>query len=189
MSTIVPTEAEVIMKSKTPNKAHMRSPRNQQPSVRRIWKDMRRPIEQSATARERRRRLVGVWSCLYWKRGIICVIVCSANFYSIIIFSRHELWVKCKSRVYNHESTHSKIWHFLFSFCEQLIYMSVTFMNWFNHLLLEVGDRDDEQQVESCSKQRDEGQQNVNQHSLSVWALCPPTGCIEEFWKAEFSFF
>ena len=51
-----------------------------------------------------------------------------------------------------------------------------------------MGDRDDDQQVKSCSEQSDEGQQNVNQHGFKVRTYWPPAGAVEEMWKAEFSF-
>ena len=54
--------------------------------------------------------------------------------------------------------------------------------------VLEVGDRDDDQQVKSCSEQSDEGQQNVNQHGLKVRTYWLPAGAVEELWKAEVSF-
>ncbi len=52
-----------------------------------------------------------------------------------------------------------------------------------------MGDGDDDQQVESHSEQRDEGQHSVNQHSFSVWALWLPAGGVKELWKAKFTFF
>ena len=61
-------------------------------------------------------------------------------------------------------------------------------VSYINECLLEVGDRDDDQQVKSCSEQSDEGQQNVNQHGVKVRTYCLPAGAVEELWKAEFSF-
>ena len=50
-----------------------------------------------------------------------------------------------------------------------------------------MGDRDDDQQVKSCSEQSDEGQQNVNQHGLKVRTYWLPAGAVEELRKAEAS--
>ncbi len=53
----------------------------------------------------------------------------------------------------------------------------------------EVGDGDDDQQVESCSEKRDERQYNVNKQSIKVRRLRLPAGGVEELWKAEFRLF
>lgn len=52
-----------------------------------------------------------------------------------------------------------------------------------------MSDGDDDKYVESDSEQRDEGQQNVNKHSLTVWALWPAAGGVEKLREAEFIFF
>ena len=62
---VVPSEAIVTKYAIHWYMIHMRSPSNQQPLMSIIWKNMRRPTNKSDTARERRRRLVGVWSCLW----------------------------------------------------------------------------------------------------------------------------
>ena len=58
--------------------------------------------------------------------------------------------------------------------------------SYINECLLEVGDRDDDQQVKSCSEQRAEGKQNVN-HGVKLRRYWLPAGAVEELWKAEFS--
>lgn len=56
------------------------------------------------------------------------------------------------------------------------------------HLSLpEVGDGDEDQQVESRSEQRDGRQQNVSEHCLRVRLCVLLAGGVEELWKAEFS--
>ena len=50
----------------------------------------------------------------------------------------------------------------------------------------EVGDRDDDQQVESCSDQSDEGQQDVSEQGICLSWRSLPAGFVEELWKAEF---
>lgn len=49
----------------------------------------------------------------------------------------------------------------------------------------EVGDRDDDQDVESHCEQRDAGKQNVQKNGLIVMLQQLPTGGVEELWKAE----
>ena len=57
--------------------------------------------------------------------------------------------------------------------------ISTTFIKGKNIWLLEVGDGDDDQQVESCSEQRDAGQQNVNKQIFRVRKLWPRAGVVE----------
>lgn len=59
-----------MMKDTQLDRTHMRSPRNQQDVCSRITPGIsRRPTRKSDTAKERRKRLVGVWSCLEEKRN------------------------------------------------------------------------------------------------------------------------
>lgn len=48
-----------------------------------------------------------------------------------------------------------------------------------------MGDRDDDQGVESHCEQRDAGKQNVQKNGLIVMLQRLPTGGVEELWKAE----
>lgn len=51
-----------------------------------------------------------------------------------------------------------------------------------------MGDRDDDQDVESHCEQRDAGKQNVEKNGLIVMLQRLPTGGVEELWKAELLF-
>lgn len=48
-----------------------------------------------------------------------------------------------------------------------------------------MGDRDDDQDVESHCEQRDAAKQNVEKNGLIVMLQRLPTGGVEELWKAE----
>lgn len=53
--------------------------------------------------------------------------------------------------------------------------------------LLEVGDRDDDQQVQSSSDHRDGREQDVSQHDLKVRSEGFLAGGVEELREAELS--
>lgn len=53
--------------------------------------------------------------------------------------------------------------------------------------LLEVGDRDDDQQVEKHSKQRNYRKHNVIQNGARLGLLWLPAGGIVKMWEAQFT--